>query len=100
MKYFWLALGHDLPIDLEAHRVAQERKLVRNLVERTGLQDLDEMNKLQATTSHKDIQADNSINDGTFFSILLLSETTFSKILVFPLFHLSFINMASTLNSL
>ena len=80
MKYFWVALGHDLPIDLEAHRVAQERKLVKNLVERTGLQELDEMNKLQVTTSHKDIQVDNSINDGTFFSILLLSETTFSKI--------------------
>jgi len=60
LKY---TLGHDLPIDLEAHRVAQERKLVKNLVERTGLQELDEMNKLQVTTSHKDIQVDNSIND-------------------------------------
>ena len=56
-----------MPIDSKVNRVARERKLVRNLVEQKGMEDLDNINKLQVTTTHNDVQADNSINDGTIF---------------------------------
>ena len=62
MKYFWVALGHDVPIDSKENGVAQDRKL---------------------TTKHNDAQADNSINDGTIFSILFLSKTTYNEIMFF-----------------
>ena len=54
-KYFWVALGYDVPIDSKENRVARDRK----------------------STTHNDVKADISINDGKIFSISFLSKTTF-----------------------
>ena len=52
---------------------------VRNLVEQNGMEDLDDIDKLKLTTTHNDLQTGISINDGTFISTLLLSETAYNN---------------------
>ena len=79
-----------MPIDSKENKMVRDRKLVgnlgkklvevRNLVEQNGMEDLDDIDKLQLTTTHNDLQTVISINDGTFISTLLLSETAYNKI--------------------